>query len=132
MNREEFDDLPGLSPRRKDDDSDVEEDDDCCSADWNSPDNNDYCDDEFEPPITNDENEVILEETVNPNDVGVYYPHTVDDPMKEIIHLDDFKIFGNKESNAYFWQEYICNQDDEANGGLRGVAWRSLFRRKQG
>ena len=41
--------------------------------------------------------------------------------MEEIVDFDSFNIFSNKESNAYFWQEYICNIDDELNGGLRCV-----------
>ncbi len=120
----EDDVLTGLGPQRN---NDVHEDDvDCCS---DSPDNDCY-DDGFETSLQSDTEDVILQETVNPTDVGVYYPHTVNDRMQEMTHFDDFKFFGNKESDAYFWQEYLCNQGDEAYGGLRGVVWRSLFRRK--
>ena len=45
------------------------------------------------------------------------------------INLEDFKAFSNEKSNACFWQEYICQNHNQMHGGLRGVVWRSMFRR---
>ena len=45
------------------------------------------------------------------------------------IELDQFHVFSNRESNVYFWQEYICNRENQAFGGLRGIVWRSSFKR---
>ena len=40
-----------------------------------------------------------------------------------VMSLNEFKPFSNEETNAYFWQNYICQkEDDEHNGGLRGMA----------
>ena len=53
------------------------------------------------------------------------------EPIKnQIMILDNFKSFSNIKSNVYFWQEYICNQDDEICGGLRGIVCRSMFKRR--
>ena len=130
MDRNQLGDTPDLSPRGKEDDANYDTDDDGDddyhggSADKHAGDDDDYHDcsadgaDDF-PLIT-----------AQSNDVGVYHPYHGSDPMEEIVDFDSFNIFSNQESNAYFWQEYICNLEDEVNGGLRGVVWRSLFRRK--
>ena len=44
--------------------------------------------------------------------------------------LESFNAFSNDKFNAYFWQEYICNQEYKVCGGLRGIVWRSMFRQK--
>ena len=44
--------------------------------------------------------------------------------------LSSFTLFSNLQSNAYFWQEHHCNQEGELHGGLRGIAWRAMFRRR--
>lgn len=108
MDTNQLDDMPDLSPRGKGDDADSDSDDD---------------DDYHEP---NDGADDFPLETAQPND----HPYHGSDQMEEIVDFDSFNIFSNKESNAYFWQEYICNIEDEVHGGLRGVVWRSLFRRK--
>ena len=46
------------------------------------------------------------------------------------IQLESFKPFSNNKSNVYFWQDYICNQEDEICGGFRGIVWRSVFKRQ--
>ena len=51
-------------------------------------------------------------------------------PGQHIIELEDFTAFSNTKSNVYFWQEYQCNLHGESLGGLRGIVWRSQYRRK--
>ena len=46
------------------------------------------------------------------------------------IQLESFKPFSNDKSNVYFWQDYICNQEDEICGGFRGIVWRSVLKRQ--
>ena len=46
------------------------------------------------------------------------------------IELEDFEVFSNEKSNVYFWQEYMCQNENEMHGGLRGLVWRSMFRKK--
>jgi len=48
----------------------------------------------------------------------------------KFIELESFKAFSNEKSNVYFWQDYICSQEDEICGGFRGIVWRSMFKRQ--
>ena len=50
--------------------------------------------------------------------------------MTAKIELDSFDVFGNDQSNAYFWQEYMCNLHGDACDGLCGVVLRSLYGRR--
>jgi len=117
----QLDDTPVLSPRGKKDDANYDTDDDDDgdyhggSADINAGDDDDCHD------CSGDGSDDFHLDTAQPNDVGVYHPYHGSDPMEEIVDFDSFNIFSNQESNAYFWQEYICNLEDEDNGGLRGV-----------
>ena len=45
------------------------------------------------------------------------------------IKLSSFKPFSNEQSNIYFWQDYVCNLEDEICGGFRGIVWRSAMKR---
>ena len=54
-------------------------------------------------------------------------------PTKSIpktTNLDDFNVFSNVKSNVYFWQEYACRTRNECHGGVRGIVWRSMYKRK--
>ena len=46
------------------------------------------------------------------------------------LDLDTFNAFSNQKSNVYFWQEYMCNVEEEICGGLCGIVWRSMFQRR--
>jgi len=98
MDTDQLDDMPDLSPRGKGDDADHDTDDDIGFNDCS-----------FETAKPNDGADDFPLETVQPNDVGVYHPYHISDQMEEIVDFDSFNMFSNKESNAYFWQEYICN-----------------------
>jgi hypothetical protein len=46
------------------------------------------------------------------------------------IKRETFHVFSNLKSNRCFWQEDECRKNNDMNGGLRGIVWRSMFRRK--
>ena len=46
------------------------------------------------------------------------------------IDFESFNPFSNEKSNIYFWQDYICSQEEEICGGFRGIVWRSVFKRR--
>ena len=47
------------------------------------------------------------------------------------LSLSSFKEFINESSSAYFWQNYICETKSNVRlGGIRGIAWRTLYRQK--
>ena len=50
--------------------------------------------------------------------------------MTKCIELESFKPFSNEKSNVYFWQDYICSQEEETCGGFHGIVWRSVFKRR--
>ena len=45
------------------------------------------------------------------------------------IEMKTFKPFCNEKTNVYFWQDYICSQEEETCGGFRGIVWRSVLKR---
>ena len=64
------------------------------------------------------------------HDLGIHHAYESQGPSVLPLELETFKAFSNLKSNVYFWQEYICNQEDEICGGLRGIVWRSMFKRR--
>ena len=76
------------------------------------------------------EMEIEREETVSVVDYEV--PHTFPMPVagKVLTPLNLFKPFSDDETNAYFWQDYMChNINGEWHGGFKGIAWRTIFRK---
>ena len=52
---------------------------------------------------SHDKMEIDETTAAEPNDVGVYHPCDSPSLMIAIIELDSFNVFGNAQSNAYFW-----------------------------
>ena len=57
--------------------------------------------------LENDSSEYIQ------HDLGIHHDYESQGPSVLPLELETFKAFSNLKSNVYFWQEYICNQEDE-------------------
>ena len=91
-------------------------------------DGNDSCRDLEDNEIEGIVNHLDMEDNDNDDDFGTTYQ-----PPKSgkiTVELEDFTVFSNETSNVYFWQEYMCENMNEMHGGLRGLVWRSMFRKK--
>ena len=89
---------------------------------------NDSCRDLEDNEIEGIVNQLDMEDNDNDDDFGTTYQ-----PPKSgkiTVELEDFTVFSNETSNVYFWQEYMCENMNEMHGGLRGLVWRSMFRKK--
>ena len=91
-------------------------------------DNQDSCRD-----MEDDEAENILDQLEMETTVTDKQHQTINIPIKSVcqnIDLEDFNMFSNFKSNVYFWQEYICQCRNKMHGGVRGIAWRSMYQKK--
>ena len=68
-----------------------------------------------------------LESPVNQDNTN---EHIDPQQVTKRIELESFKPFSNEKSNVYFWQDYICSQEEETCGGFCGIVWRSVFKRR--
>ena len=84
----------------------------------------------------NDADDALVDELIAMSEVDSQVPqdniydYTPPQKGNHSIQLESFKAFSNNKSNVYFWQDYVCDQEEEICGGFRGIAWRSVIQRQ--
>ena len=110
--------------------SDVVNDDDAAVNDHEQTHVNEISDEFGDNTLDNNQfvDELVLLEDFSVEHSIINYP-TVDVGSPLNVSLSSFKEFTNESSSAYFWQNYICEtKNNERLGGIRGIAWRTLYR----